>query len=151
MEIALLIEEYLKDKTELMDYENDSFNIVENSIFRWDFKNIPQPTTEELLAFTAAVETRLATEQAVQQTAAIGAEIRRVCNLCYDIIVGFNVTRGLSVEQVTQLSSMFAGIQDDLQNLRPWFAKPKIQAVAVDGVLVTQAMKDMVLAQLANF
>lgn len=55
MDIVLLIEEYLKDKQELRDIENDSLNICDGQIVRWDFTNIPQPTAEELAACEALV------------------------------------------------------------------------------------------------
>ncbi len=48
MDIVLLINEFLKGKEELRDYENDSLNICDGQIVRWDFTNIPQPTAEEL-------------------------------------------------------------------------------------------------------
>lgn len=50
MDIQLLINEYLKDKADLRDAENDSLNIVDNQIFSWNFTNILQPTKEELEA-----------------------------------------------------------------------------------------------------
>lgn len=56
MDIAILISKYLEGKEELRDYENDSFNIVNGSIFRWDFANIPCPTMEELEALNGIVE-----------------------------------------------------------------------------------------------
>ena len=48
MDIHIIINEFLKDKQELIDFVNDSYNIVDNQIFRWGFTNIPQPTQEEL-------------------------------------------------------------------------------------------------------
>lgn len=59
MDIALLIEEYLKDKSELRDLENDSINIVDNQIHSWNFTNIPQPSMEELLALEAQATAKL--------------------------------------------------------------------------------------------
>lgn len=47
-DVALAIEEYLADKSELRDPENDSINIVDNRIFSWGFTNIPQPSVDEL-------------------------------------------------------------------------------------------------------
>ena len=55
MDLALLINKYLSDKQELND-ENDSFNLVDDSIFRWDFKNVPRPTIEELQSLQPIVE-----------------------------------------------------------------------------------------------
>ena len=43
MDIVLIVNEYLKDKQDLIDHENDSINIVDNQIVSWNFKNIPCP------------------------------------------------------------------------------------------------------------
>jgi len=59
MDIALLINEYLKDKKELRDFENDSLNVVDNQIMEWSFSNIPQPTMEELEALQESVQAKL--------------------------------------------------------------------------------------------
>lgn len=57
MELALLIDKYLSDKAELR-HEDDSFNIVNDSIFRWYFANIPQPTHEDLMALLPEVKAK---------------------------------------------------------------------------------------------
>ena len=63
MDIVLLVEEYLSDKTALRDYDNDSFAVEGDAIVRWDFKNIPCPTPEELLALQPTAEAK-ATQEA---------------------------------------------------------------------------------------
>lgn len=151
VDMADLVNAYLADKTQLKDIANDCVNIVEGLIYSWSYTNIPQPTKAQLLALIPIVNAAKLTRQAIESTAAVGAQIRQVCNTCYNVIVGFNVNRGLTFEQVTALSVAFADIQEDLQNLRPWSAKPKIQAVTVDGTLITQSMKDMVLSLLTQF
>jgi hypothetical protein len=57
-DLALLIDKYLSDKAELRD-ENDSFNIANGSIFRWEFKNIAQPTIEQLYELIEPVNAKL--------------------------------------------------------------------------------------------
>jgi hypothetical protein len=59
MDIALLVNEYLKGKEELRDFENDSLNIVDNQIMEWSFANISQPTMEELEALQESVQVRM--------------------------------------------------------------------------------------------
>lgn len=66
MTILDLIGEYLKDKQ--LD-ENDSYNVSDEQIVRWDFKYVPQPTMEELQALAPVVE------EAITQ-AEINAEAR---------------------------------------------------------------------------
>lgn len=55
-DIAMLIEEYLKDKSDLRDSENDSINIVNNQIHTWNFTNILQPTLDELFNLIPSVQ-----------------------------------------------------------------------------------------------
>lgn len=47
-DMALAVSEYLSDKDSLRDPEEDSINIVNNSIYSWNFKNVPQPSIDEL-------------------------------------------------------------------------------------------------------
>jgi len=58
MDIVLLIDAYLKQH-EADRHEDDSLNVCDNSIVRWDFKNIPQPTMEELEALQESVQAKL--------------------------------------------------------------------------------------------
>lgn len=73
MDLALLIDKYLSDKQELR-HEDDSLNIVENSIFRWEFKNIPCPTMEELEALQPQVEAEQSQAQINAQSIAFLSE-----------------------------------------------------------------------------
>ena len=55
-DMAIAVSEFLADKSQLRDPENDEINIHENNIVRWGFKNIPQPSVDELFdAYNAAV------------------------------------------------------------------------------------------------
>lgn len=47
MDIALLIDKYLSDKKHLIT-DQDSFNIVGDSIYSWSFANIPCPQLAEV-------------------------------------------------------------------------------------------------------
>jgi len=55
MEIALKISKYLEQFTDQRDPENDSLNIVDNSIYSWSFSNVPMPTEEDLAAAEIAI------------------------------------------------------------------------------------------------
>lgn len=50
MDIKIAINQYLSDKQHLIDIENDSINIVDNQIHTFNYRNIAQPTKEELEA-----------------------------------------------------------------------------------------------------
>jgi hypothetical protein len=58
MDIVLLIDAYLKQH-EADRHEDDSLNVCDGSIVRWDFKNIPQPSMEELEALQESVQTKI--------------------------------------------------------------------------------------------
>lgn len=77
-----------------------------------------------------------------------GALARKVCQDCLDIIAGFNIDRTLTAEQITQMQQTFGTIETLLRANRPASAKPLITALVPDGVLVTEQMKETVLAVL---
>lgn len=56
IDVIMLIEEYLKDKANLKDSENDSINIVNNQIHTWNFANISQPTLDQLFSLIPSLE-----------------------------------------------------------------------------------------------
>lgn len=56
IDISLAIGEFLKGKDSLRDIQNDSINIINNSIREWNFKNIPCPTALELVACGESAE-----------------------------------------------------------------------------------------------
>ncbi len=58
MDIVLLIDAYLKQH-EADRHEDDSLNVCDGSIVRWDFKNIPQPSMEELEALQESVQAKM--------------------------------------------------------------------------------------------
>lgn len=74
-DMALAVSEFLADKSDLRDPEEDSINIVNNNIFSWGFANIPQPSIEELydcyqaaLAKQASAEEKAAALKYLQDT-----------------------------------------------------------------------------------
>lgn len=75
MDIALLIQEYLADKSALRDVENDSLNISDNQIVSWNFANIPIPTAEELAVCEVAVLAKQAKAEKLAQIAALEAQV----------------------------------------------------------------------------
>jgi hypothetical protein len=93
-------------------------------------------------------------ENSKNQTEALisaGKKAREACQRVLDLIGGFNLLPGRSSEQAGQMVASFAEAKQHLQDGRPAAAKTAIQAIPVDGVLVTQAMKDLALAQLEGY
>lgn len=150
-DIVLLIEEYLSDKSALRDPEEDSINIVNNRIFEWRFANIPQPTNGDLVASIAPMQVKKAAKEAKEAKLQAGKMAREACIRCLDLIAGYNLEQSLTSEQITEMQTVFAPIQSALMTSRPTLAKTYITALTPDEVLVTQELKDMVLAELANY
>jgi hypothetical protein len=80
-----------------------------------------------------------------------GKKAREACQRVLDLIGGFNLLPGRTSDQAGQMVSAFAEAKAALQDGRPTAAKVAIQAIPVDGVLVTQQMKDLALVQLAGY
>lgn len=80
-----------------------------------------------------------------------GKKAREACQRVLDLIGGFNLLPGRSTEQAGQMVQSFEEAKQHLQDGRPGAAKIAIQAIPVDGVLVTQQMKDLALAQLQGY
>lgn len=93
-----------------------------------------------------------AQEQASQQLENLineGKKARETCNKVLDLIGGFNLQRTSS--ETDALSSNFASAKTFLMEGRPGKAKYQIQQIPVDGVLVTQEMKSLVLSLLNDY
>jgi len=90
-------------------------------------------------------------QKAIQEKIDLGKRARAACESVLDLISGLNLDRALTVEQITQMQATFSSIEKALQSNRPSLAKALIMQVEVDGVIVTQDMKDMSLELLAEF
>jgi len=142
-----LIDAYLADKVELRDFEYDNLHINSGQIFNWDFKQIPQPTQTQLVALIPQVNAKRSKESKIE----LGKKARAVCTNCLDLIAGHNLELNLSAEQITQMQTTFANIQSALMTNRPSTAKFLISNLTPDGVIITEAFKAEVLAELVEF
>lgn len=88
-------------------------------------------------------------EQRIKELEAIGEADRKKCEKVLKVIGGFNRERVLTFEQITEMQSIFANTEKALNSGRPDFALALISAITVDGVLVTQEMKDICLELLS--
>lgn len=147
--ITNLINEFLKGKDLLRDSE-DSINIVEQSIYTWNFKNIPQPTIDELLALIPTVSLDLQMQSIVNEKGDIGKKLGEDCEKCLNVITGFNDGR-LTGVQLQSLLTTFANINTCLSNKMPKSAKGLILQLQPDRIIVTQQMKDVCLYILKDY
>lgn len=145
---ALLISEYLKGKPVA---EDDSLNIdlFLNGQDGWRFANVPAPSIDELFELIQPVTQAQAQQAALAAQIASGRVDRAKCETALDYIAGVNRSRALTIEQITQMQQAFAQAEALLRASRPDFATQVIAAIVPDGVLITQEMKDQVLAILA--
>jgi hypothetical protein len=145
---ALLIGEYLKDKEVS---EDDSLNIelFLNGQGGWRFAQVAAPSIDELFELIAPVTQAQAQQAALANQIASGRADRAKCETALDYIAGVNRDRELTIEQITQMQQTFAQAEALLRASRPDFASMVISQIVPDSELVTQEMKDQVLAILA--
>lgn len=86
------------------------------------------------------------TEIVLRQTH--GSIIREACRNAISIIMSFNAA--LTINQVTLIATDFAVIYQHLKDFRPGAALALINAVPVDGILIKQELKDMLVATLTE-
>jgi hypothetical protein len=111
-------------------------------------------TGKELVIDTVVKAQKDAEKAAKAQVEALianGAKARGDCQRVLDLIGGFNLLPGRSTEQAGEMATTFAEAKQLLQDGRPGAAKAAIIAIPVDGVLVTQTMKDLALEQLKDW
>jgi hypothetical protein len=146
-DISLLIGEYLKGKDLLRDPENDSINIVNGNIHSWSFKNIVQPTVDELVALIAPMNAKNTEDKRTSDLLALGKKSREACDKALDLISGHNQLTALTDIQITEMTTVFAPIVMALSvHKRPNLAKALITAIVPDEVTVTTQMKNDLLA-----
>ena len=104
---------------------------------------------ETLMSQIEAKDVELTAAQAVQAVKstrkALGRLARETCQDVLDVIAGWNMERSLTEQQITDLQVAFSDTEAALQANRPHQAKPLIEAITPDEVLITQEMKDEVL------
>lgn len=113
-----------------------------------------QVSGKEMVVDSSLKTQRDAEKASIAQTEALianGRKAREDCQKVLDLIGGFNLLPGRTSEQAGEMSVTFADAKAKLQDGRPTAAKAAIQAIPVDGVLVTQPMKDLALSLLAGW
>lgn len=81
-------------------------------------------------------------EQALQQTLANGQRAEAACKQVKAYVTGYNMSRSMTSEEVSSFVATFGTIQLVLDANRPNTARVLIEAVSVDGAVVTQTLKD---------
>jgi hypothetical protein len=79
-------------------------------------------------------------QKAMKQKLALGKVPRAAADEVWDLISGWNMSRDLTIEQIDEMETIFAGAAKALQAKRPDKAKSIIEGIQPDGVLVTAQM-----------
>jgi hypothetical protein len=103
--------------------------------------------TVEIIDISAQLEA----EAQRQSKITTGKKAREACQSVLDLVAGYNLDRELTIQQITQMQSIFANAEASLRSGRPTYAKQFIVAIEADGVLVTQEMKDLCLELLEGY
>jgi hypothetical protein len=147
---SMIISEYLKDKPTTDD---DSINVdlFMNGQGGWRFAQVPAPTWNELFILIEPLKNKIQKENFILQMQKIGERDELVCRKVLNLIAGFNRTRTLTFEQITEMQTLFKNTESALRSNRPDFALTFINQIEVDGILVTQQMKDLCIELLVNY
>lgn len=129
--------------------------VVEDAVYDEDGVLLQEEVTQLVPAeFTIEIEDiteQIQAENIKKQKLEAGKRAREACTRCLDIIAGHNLEQELSAAQITEMQTTFAPIQSALMTSRPSTAKALISQLIPDNILVSQELKDLVLAELSEY
>lgn len=108
---------------------------------------IPKTHEFQIVNISSEVEAEVAKQAKIEA----GKAAREVCQQVLDYVAGENLNRELTIEQITDMQTIFSQAEASLRAGRPTYAKYFINAIEVDGDLVTAEMKATCLELLANY
>lgn len=108
---------------------------------------IPVTHTFEIKDISAEV----AAEAERQSKIEAGKKAREVCTQVLDLVAGYNLDRELTIEQITEMQTIFKSAEAALRAGRPGYAKIFISAIEADGVLITEEIKSSCLDLLKGY
>jgi hypothetical protein len=146
---ALLIGEYLKGKA-VTDDDSLNVDLFLNGQNGWRFSQVSAPSFSELFSLIEPVKQALEIAKVKQDKIESGRRDRQKCETALDYIAGYNREQSFTIEQITQMQQTFSQAESLLRANRPDFASQVISAIVVDGVIVTEELKQNVLEILQN-
>jgi hypothetical protein len=105
------------------------------------YETVPAEFTYEVIDVTEEVELRNRLEGLVSK----GREFEEACMDCLRIVGAYNEERSLTLEQILEMGTLFANIEQVLNRRMPKTAKALVSQLTPDGVLVTQELKNLLL------
>jgi hypothetical protein len=146
---ALLIGEYLKGKA-VTDDDSLNVDLFLNGQGGWRFSQVDAPSFSELFSLIEPVKQALEIAKVKQDKIESGRRDRQKCETALDYIAGYNREQNFTIEQITQMQQTFSQAESLLRANRPDFASQVISTIVVDGVIVTEELKQNVLEILQN-
>lgn len=98
-------------------------------------------------AWQSTVEVKYNKSVERETTLKVGRAVRDLSDRVLSLITGYNYSRSLTSEQINVLKTTFSKINELLKDGQPFHAKPLIQAITPDGVLVTEEIKQAILEE----
>lgn len=81
----------------------------------------------------------------------VGRVLKELSNNILDIIAGYSLKTKLSYEQIVTLKTTFANILELLNTRMPITAKPLIESITPDGVVINQSLLDDIALEYADY
>jgi len=129
-------------------YSINPDGLIEAAVYRTETQLVSPAEYEiEIIDNSAELEAQAIQSAKIQA----GKDAREACQMVLDLIAGYNLDRELSMAEISQLQSLMSSPEAALRAGRPTLAKQFITAVAPDGVLVTEEMKQAALSLLSNY
>lgn len=97
------------------------------------------------------ISAEVAAEAARQAKIEAGAKAREICQKVLDYVAGANLDRELTIEQITEMQTIFKSAEGALRAGRPTYAKAFISAIEPDDVLVPAEIKNTCLELLKDY
>lgn len=99
----------------------------------------------------AQIQAAKAAQAVIANIEASGKKAREACQSVIDLVTGFNLSSANGSQAANQMTAQFGTALSMLDPCRPGRAKYEIQQIPVDGVLITEQLKSLVLSKLSAY
>lgn len=148
-DLSLLISKYISQNSGQVT-DSDSYNVAGftgatiDTSFGWNFQTLAKPTTSQLTALKPTVDAETISSNDLMNRIKrqdFGRKVIAIMSIRND-------AKNLNSSQIVQFAQDYADINMALLNGSIATAKALIQAITPDGVITTQADKDVLVAEI---
>lgn len=139
--VQILISEYIPA---VLDEQGNELSSEIHAVY--ESKIIPAEYILELEDITSEIEAEVSKKAKMEA----GKKAREVCTQVLDLVAGENLDKVLTIEQITEMQTVFAPIQQALMSSRPSLAKILITSVQ-PSELVSSELKAEALELLQGY